>query len=72
MEVSRTDSDADGGDVFWGQDAIDRGLADGQETLAEFLTRIADAYAPQPQQQTRRGSGAYLAKARAAQAQASL
>ncbi|MEX5600950.1 S49 family peptidase [Pseudophaeobacter sp. C1-32P7] len=70
--MSRTDSDADGGDVFWGQDAIDRGLADGQETLAEFLTRVAATYAPQPQPQTRRRSGAYLAKARAARAQASL
>lgn len=64
--MSRTDNDADGGDVFWGADAIERGLADTIETVPEFMARIGGLYAPKPRQKSR----AYLAQAEAAKAAA--
>lgn len=64
--MSRTDSDRDGGDVFWGKDALARGLCDTVETLAEFMARIGSMYAPKP----RAKSSAYGALAAAATAQA--
>ena len=66
--MSRTDNAADGGDVFWGADAISRGLVDAEETLPDFLARIGGLYAPKPRSKTR----AAMALAEAAQAQASL
>jgi ClpP class serine protease len=66
--MSRTDNAADGGDVFWGADAISRGLVDAEETLPAFLARIGGLYAPKPRVKTR----AATALAEAAQAQASL
>ncbi|MEQ3679221.1 S49 family peptidase [Pseudophaeobacter sp.] len=66
--MSRTDNVEDGGDVFWGADAISRGLVDAEETLPDFLARIGGLYAPKPRGKTR----AAMALAEAAQAQASL
>ncbi|MBT3142908.1 S49 family peptidase [Ruegeria litorea] len=66
--MSRTDSDQDGGDVFWGVMAQVRGLVDSQETLADFLSRIAGQYAPKPRTQSK----AYLAQAQAALDQSEL
>jgi ClpP class serine protease len=66
--MSRTDSDRDGGDVFWGNDALERGLCDTVETMAEFTARIGALYAPKP----RAKSSAYGALAAAAQAQANI
>jgi ClpP class serine protease len=70
--MSRTDNAADGGDVFWGADAISRGLADAVETLPDFMARIAGLYAPKPQSKARMNTRAASALAEAAQAQASL
>ncbi|WP_311198494.1 S49 family peptidase [Leisingera sp. M523] len=67
--MSRTDNDRDGGDVFWGADAIERGLADVAETVPEFMARIGGLYAPKPRPNKSR---AYLARAEAAKAAASL
>lgn len=66
--MSRTDNAEDGGDVFWGADAISRGLVDAEETLPEFLGRIGGLYAPKPRPKTR----AAMALAEAAKAQAAL
>ncbi|UWS81068.1 S49 family peptidase [Phaeobacter sp. G2] len=66
--MSRTDNVEDGGDVFWGADAISRGLVDAGETLPDFLARIGGLYAPKPRPKTR----AAMALAEAAQAQATL
>lgn len=64
--MSRTDSDQDGGDVFWGVDAQARGLVDTLEAMPEFLTRLGAKYAPQPKSKHR--SRACLAQAAAAHA----
>ncbi|WP_375698608.1 S49 family peptidase [Pseudophaeobacter sp. TrK17] len=66
--MSRTENAEDGGDVFWGADAISRGLVDTEETLPDFLARIGALYAPKPRPKTR----AAMALAEAAQAQATL
>lgn len=66
--TSRTGNDSDGGDVFWGQDAVSRGLVDTVETVPQFMGRIGALYAPKPRPQSR----AYMARAQAAQAQATL
>ncbi|MCI5096650.1 MAG: S49 family peptidase [Rhodobacteraceae bacterium] len=60
--MSRTDRSQDGGDVFWGADAVERGLADTVETMGAFLARIGAQYAPKP----RRKTSAHLAQAEAA------
>ncbi|ETA53975.1 S49 family peptidase [Ponticoccus alexandrii] len=67
--MSTTDNPADGGAVFWGQEAVTRGLADTVETEAAFWQRIGAAYAPRPARTTRRGA---QARAAAAQALASI
>lgn len=67
-KLTRSDDTAKGGDVFWGMDAVERGLVDAIETVAAFMTRISGLYAPKPQTRSR----AYLARAAAARAQASL
>ncbi|GAB5433933.1 MAG: S49 family peptidase [Epibacterium sp.] len=67
-KMSRSDDTAKGGDVFWGADAVERGLVDAIETVAAFMTRISGLYAPKPQARSR----AYLARAAAARAHASL
>ena len=66
--MSRTDSNRDGGDVFWGDDALARGLVDSVETMTEFMGRIGGLYAPKP----RLKSSAYAAIAAAAQATANI
>lgn len=66
--MSRTDNAEDGGDTFWGADAISRGLVNVEETLPDFMARIGGLYAPKPRPRTR----AAMALAAAAQAQASL
>lgn len=66
--MSRTESNRDGGDVFWGDDALARGLVDSVETMSEFMGRIGGQYAPKP----RPKSSAYAAIAAAAQAQANI
>jgi hypothetical protein len=66
--MSRTESNRDGGDVFWGDDALARGLVDSVETMAEFMGRIGRQYAPKP----RPKSSAYAAIAAAAQATANI
>lgn len=69
VRLSRSDNTANGGDVFWGQDAVERGLADGVEDVAAFMARISGLYMPPKAQQRSR---AYLARAAAAKAKASL
>lgn len=66
--MSRTDSSKDGGDVFWGPDALERGLADRVEIMTEFMARVASQYAPKPRTKT----SAYAALAEAAKAQATI
>lgn len=66
--MSRTESNRDGGDVFWGDDALARGLCNSVETMAEFMGRIGGQYAPKP----RPKSSAYAALAAAAQATANI
>jgi hypothetical protein len=66
--MSRTESNRDGGDVFWGDDALARGLVDSVETMAEFMGRIGGQYAPKPRPKSR----AYAAMAEAAQAIANI
>ncbi len=70
--MSRTENGADGGDVFWGQDALQRGLADTVETVPEFMGRIGGLYAPKPRPNKARAAMAQAAaaKAQAAAAQA--
>lgn len=67
--MSTTGNAADGGAVFWGQEAVTRGLADTVETEAAFWQRIGAAYAPRPARPARRGA---QARAAAAQALASI
>ncbi|OIQ32312.1 MAG: peptidase S49 [Alphaproteobacteria bacterium MedPE-SWcel] len=67
-KLSRSEDSTKGGDVFWGADAVARGLVDGIETVAAFMARISELYAPKSQAR----SQAYLARASAARAQASL
>lgn len=43
-QLSVTDDDRDGGAVFAGQQAIERGLADSIETRAAFYARMIEAY----------------------------
>lgn len=66
--MSRTDDDKMGGDVFWDEDAVSRGLVDQIETVASFMSRVGGLYAPKKQTRSR----AYHAKAVAAKASASL
>jgi len=70
--MSRTDSNRDGGDVFWGDDALARGLCNSVETMAEFMGRIGGQYAPRSPSRPRRKSSAYAAIAAAAQASANI
>jgi ClpP class serine protease len=70
--MSRTDSNRDGGDVFWGDDALARGLVDSVETMAEFMGRIGGQYAPRSPSGPRPKSSAYGALAAAAQASANI
>ncbi len=65
--LSRSEDASQGGDVFWGADAVARGLADQVEPFAAALSRIAGLYEPKPQTRSR----AYLARAATAQARAS-
>ncbi|MEB3421737.1 S49 family peptidase [Salipiger marinus] len=66
--LSASDDPADGGAIFWGQDAAARGLVDHLETAQAFWSRIGAAYAPRP----RPASRSARAQAEAAQALASL
>lgn len=68
-QLSVTDDPADGGAVFWGQDALSRGLVDRLETDAAFWDRMAATYGPRPQRA--RGKSA-LVSAAAARARAAL
>lgn len=70
--MSRTDSDRDGGDVFWGDDALARGLCNSVETMTEFMGRIGGLYAPRSPSRPRPKSSAYAALAAAAQATANI
>lgn len=71
QRISATDDPADGGGVFWGQDAVDRGLADRVETAPDFWSRVSGLYAPR-QQPPRRRSASAQARAAVARAQAGL
>lgn len=66
--MSRTQNDADGGDVFWGEDALKRGLVDRVETMPDFISRIGGAYAPPP----RKTTSGFAAQAAAAKALAAI
>lgn len=67
--LSKTGNPAQGGDVYWGEDARARGLIDQLESEAAFFDRMAAAYAPRPP----RGQGrAAMARAAVAQAQTRL
>ncbi|MFV1620474.1 S49 family peptidase [Phaeobacter sp. JH20_26] len=68
VSLSRSGNTAHGGDVFWGNDAVERGLADGLEDISTFIARVSALYAPPQQRQVR----AMMARAKAAQAKASL
>ncbi|KZX90398.1 MULTISPECIES: S49 family peptidase [unclassified Sulfitobacter] len=65
--LSVTEDPQDGGAVFGAAEAIARGLADRQETRAQFYARVSEAYAPSVRPSNAR---AYAAKAQAAQATA--
>jgi len=67
--LSASDDPADGGAIFWGQDAVARGLADHLETAQAFWSRLGAAYAPRPSRAPRRST---RAQALAAQALATL
>ncbi|WP_158963918.1 S49 family peptidase [Chachezhania sediminis] len=69
--LSVTGDPADGGAIFWGQEAVSRGLADRVETDADFWARIGAAYAPR-QPRVRRSARAAAAAAQAAMARATL
>jgi ClpP class serine protease len=69
--LSVTDDPADGGAVFWGADAVTRGLADRREDDSAFWDRMARTYSPKPRK-TARSARVALAAARAAQAYATL
>ncbi|WP_335946109.1 S49 family peptidase [Salipiger bermudensis] len=64
--LSATDDPADGGAIFWGEDARSRGLVDRLETAREFWDRIGAAYAPRPTRQAGRGARAQALAAAAA------
>ncbi|WP_320178116.1 S49 family peptidase [Roseovarius pacificus] len=64
-QLSVTDDARDGGSIFWGADAQERGLVDQLETRAAAMSRIVAAHARKPQ----RGAGA-RAMAAAAEARA--
>jgi ClpP class serine protease len=70
--LSVTADPRDGGAVFAGQDAIDRGLADRQETRDAFYQRLFGTYAPPAGKSARAEAqiAAARARARAAAAQA--
>lgn len=63
--LSKTGNDREGGDIYWGPDAVARGLVDRIETEAAFWDRMATAYAPKPRRAARGAS----ARAAAALAQ---
>ncbi|KPU83706.1 peptidase S49 [Marinosulfonomonas sp. PRT-SC04] len=62
QRLTVTDDVADGGAVYRGPDALERGLADTIETRAAFYERIFSVYAPAP----RKSAKAFAAKAAAA------
>lgn len=68
--ASVSDDPADGGAVFWGQEAVDRGLADTVEAEADFWARLFDEYAPKPA--APRTARAALAHAACAKARAAI
>ncbi|SDJ21663.1 S49 family peptidase [Salipiger marinus] len=67
--LSVSDDPADGGAIFWGQEAVTRGLADHLEDASAFWSRLGAAYAPRPSRAARRST---RAQALAAQALAAL
>lgn len=69
--LSVTDDPADGGVMYHGADAIQRGLADHVKPRSEFYAGIFEAYGPKPQQQGARALSC-SARARAALAKAKI
>ncbi|WP_407496833.1 S49 family peptidase [Pseudooceanicola sp. MF1-13] len=68
--LSVTDDPRDGGALFWGQEAIDRGLADRAETDVMFWSRMFDQYSPRPQAGRGKSARVSAAAARAGAAAA--
>lgn len=68
VQMSRSDNVLSGADIFWGDEAVERGLADGVETIPDFMSRVSQQYAPKPAAQNR--SRAFGVRASAAQAAA--
>lgn len=66
-KFSVSEDPAEGGAVFWGQGAINRGLADYLSTAAEFWARMALEYSPvKPVRKAGRSAQALAAAAQAA------
>lgn len=64
-KLSVTEDEADGGAVFWGSDAVRRGLADRIEPTSAAMARIARAYAAKRPAPRAMGAAAQAAAARA-------